>query len=374
MKSLNLNGKLAFLVVLLLVCSCEKETEQTIETKDESTLKIHAGSIKGYKDGPALEAQFENPVLMAVGPDKSLYIVEGGVDVISWYYSNGRRIRKITENGIVSTFFNADNSNMPVNEIRGIAIDRNGDVFISDGNQIKKISSDGKQVTVVAGDGTILMMKDGPALKASFWGPSGLAFDKNGCLYIMDTQNNAVRMLSNGKISTLAGGNRDYSPTSEQAHFAPKDGVKSQAEFDIPQFLILDKNGNIYVSGGLFPIVRKITQTGVVTTVIGNNNLSYETEALDTYRGITFDEKDILYLNHNYARPVRETYNFQIYRRSLIDQSFTTLASNEYEGELFEGGIFPEGGLNFPTGMVAMNNTLYFCNTGEHTIRKIALE
>jgi hypothetical protein len=368
-------GLLLFLLVVFF--SCEKEAQHITETQTDSILTIYAGTTIGHKDGPVSEAQFQFPTLIASGNDHSLYIVEYTGPFSNLALAGGSRIRKITANGMVTTFYDLHTTNPEENIIRGIAVNKNGVVYISAGNQIKKISADGSQVTVVAGDGTTETMKDGAALSASFWEPRGLAFDNKGVLYIMDTRNNALRLLRKGIVSTLAGGNRDFSPESPVNSDGPKDGTGSQAEFDFPQFLTVDENCNAYVVGGSFAIVRKVTPAGVVSTIL-KNEFGFDSDLHYTLKGITGVYQGRLYFNFIFHDTAGTEFRFEIQSLSLNGDELTTLVSNTIDiGEDDDNGNgYPnanEDGLNDPNGMVVLANTLYICNTGENRIRQINL-
>lgn len=371
--------RISLIILSTNFCACQEENAQPVTISDDSVPAVYAGSTPGHKNGPLLEAQFQYPTLIAIGPDKSLYVVDGGSAVGQQaLLTPGTRIRKINPAGIVSTFFDITKSNSGIQSINGLAVNKAGDVYISEGDQIKMIRPDGRSVGLIAGTGSHEIMKDGPAIEATFYQPSALAFDKNDCLYIMDTKNNAVRFYSNGKVSTIAGGDRTFNP--EYPGTAPLDGTGTNAQFDNPQFLTLGPDGLIYVSGGYFPGIRKVTQAGVVTTLVRGSN-EYESEALHTFRGITFSPAGNLFVNLNYGRPVRNTFSFAVSMVSLQDLKFTELASNSYEindqypyADADGFPSFREEGLNFPTGMLVLNNTLYICNSNSHKILKIDLE
>ena len=379
MKTISLFKISNVLVLVALIIACQKEPDQIIETNEGSIFKIYAGSVKGYKDGPALEAQFTEPTHLAVGPDKSLFVVDH-MDRVTYPLDDpgsplrfSTRIRKISSAGVVSTFFDVNSSDQGVKRINGIAVDKDGYVFFTDEHQIKKISPDGKKVTLVAGDGSRDSMKDGPALSASFYVPSGLSFDKNGCLYIMDTGNNAIRLYSNGKVSTLAGGNRiyqdkcEYEGCSEDNRYI--NGTGRNAYFDFPQFITLDDKNNVYVSGGRWELIRKISPSGVVTTFFGSIYFR-ELGGRYAFNGVTF-YKDNIYVNNLLSRGSVEYSTNKI---SLRGDSTRLFFTKFPDGPRYDGYLPIENGLNYPTGNVVIDNVLYIANTGEHTIRKIALE
>lgn len=368
--------KRSSLILTILLGACQKEHAQFVGAKEDSNLIVYAGTTAGLKNGPLLEAQFLYPTLIAIGPDKSLYVVDGGSAIgREPLVVPGKRIRKISPSGMVSTFFDVASSQSGIQSINGIAVNKAGDVYISEGNQIKMIRPDGRSVGLIAGTLGQDVMKDGPAIEATFFEPSGLIFDKNDCLYILDTKNNAVRFYSNGKVSTIAGGNRNFNPGT-----APLDGIGRDAQFDYPQFITLGPDGSIYVSGGYYPIIRKVTHAGEVTTILKSSE-EYEPEAVRTFRGITSAPDNKLFVNLNDGRPVRTTFAFSVLVGSIEDVILTELASNSYEINAQypydDASGFPssqEVGLNFPTGMLVHEKVLYICNSNSHKILKIDLE
>jgi hypothetical protein len=368
MKATCLVLKLGVLLLLFVTPACKKaemanpaqNSKADVETLvNPDQVLVHAGSTYGFADGPALQAKFSLPTFLSAGPDKSLYVYDSELPSLS--------IRKISCSGMVTTFYRFTERE----RIAGMTVDKNGCVYISQGYQIKKISADGKTIKVVAGSGEIPgPRKDGPALQASFAEPTGLAVNSEGCLFILDSRYNIIRKLSNNIITVVAGGIEFPLP---YLNILPKDGVGTNAEFDIPRYLSIDKEDNLYVSGGYFAIIKKITPKGVVTTIVTYDNV-FDTDYLNTITQTTVDQSGNLYGCSNWAVGYREQYSFTLLKWNSEGTYLETLASNYYQKQDTDDPFVPADGLIFPTGFVAVNDTLYFSNTREHKIRKIALK
>jgi sugar lactone lactonase YvrE len=156
---------------------------------------ILAGSEPGFADGRGEAARFSTPSGLALGADGSLYVADTGNDAI----------RRITPDGTVSTVASSEaNLNGPV----GVAIDPRGGIIVADtyNDRIVGIGRDGA-VRLVAGAG-------GPGFEdgahARFHTPCGVAADSIGNIYVADTGNGAVRVISvDGFVSTIATGSTD---------------------------------------------------------------------------------------------------------------------------------------------------------------------
>lgn len=368
MKATCLVLKLGVLLLLFITPACKKaeiakpaeNSKAGIETLvDPNRILVHAGSTPGFADGPALQAKFALPTFLSAGPDKSLYVYNSGFGNFS--------IRKISCSGMVTTLYR-----FPEGEgIAGMTVDKNGCVYISQGYQIKKINADGKSIRVVAGSGEIPgPRKDGPALQATFAEPTGLAINKDGCLFIMDSRYNIIRKLSNNIITVVAGGIEFPRPISDKL---PRDGIGTDAEFDNPRYLSIDNDDNLYVTGGYYALIKKVTPKGVVTT-IAVIDYGFDTDYLSTITQTTVDQLGNLYGCWNWAVGFKEQYAFTIFKWTTNGTYQETLASNSYQKEDQDDPFVPADGLIFPTGFVAANDTLYFSNTREHKIRKIALK
>jgi sugar lactone lactonase YvrE len=142
-----------------------------------------------------------------------------------------------------------------------VTVDAGGTVFVADAvNQtIRKITAEG-DVSTIAGTPGALGWVDGTGREARFSFPSGIAVDGVGNLYVADTNNCAVRKISpSGVVSTLAG---------QPGVFGTVDGVGENARFFFPATVAVDRERNVYVAS-FDNTLRKVSPLGEVTTLAG---------------------------------------------------------------------------------------------------------
>jgi hypothetical protein len=145
---------------------------------------------------------------------------------------------------------------------RGVATDAVGNVYVADtGNHtIRKISTSG-QVTTIAGTAGQAGTANGLGAVARFRGPWALAVGADGVVYVADTENHAIRKIStSGEVTILAG-----SPGLGGS----QDGTGTGARFYRPMGIAVDASGTVYVADTGNHTVRMITAAGVVTRVAG---------------------------------------------------------------------------------------------------------
>ena len=193
--------------------------------------------------------------------------------------------------------------------VDGITLDKKGNVYIAmrEHNIINRIDTKGI-MSRHAGSGDSGFSGDGgPAIKASFKTPAGLAFDAEGNLYIADRENHRVRKVdTKGNISTFAG--------IGKAGFSGDGGPAVKARINLPSGLAADEKGNLYISDRSNDRIRVVDKKGVIRTYAGSGVAGFQGDAgpalkaqLDKPFGIALDEAENLYIadrNNNRVRKV----------------------------------------------------------------------
>ena len=222
------------------------------------------------------------------------------------------------------------------NNLQGLAIDANKNIYVADAynNSIRKISPNGT-VTTLAGNG-VPGAANGTGTKASFYFPQGVAVDISGNVYVADYSNHLIRKVTpSGLVSTFAG--------SGKAGFM--NGTGTAASFNYPKRLVFDATGNLYVVDEYNHAIRKITPTGVVSTLAGNGTSGFKdatgTEAnFNQPQDIAIDALGNIY--------VADGYNYAI-RKITPAGIVNTLAGNGVYG--YREGIGTNAGLYLPYGL-----------------------
>jgi formylglycine-generating enzyme required for sulfatase activity/sugar lactone lactonase YvrE len=226
-----------------------------------TNLAGFAGGV-GSTDGTASAARFNQPNGIAVDSAGNVYVADMG----------NHTIRKITAVGVVTTLagfpggsgsVNGTGSAARFNQPFGIAADSAGNVYVADyaNHTIRKITSGGV-VTTLAGAAGSEGSADGIGSAARFTNPAGVAVDNAGIIYVADASNGTIRKVtSSGVVTTVAG-----APRSVPAWL---DGIGSTARFSVPWCIAVDSSGTLYVTEQGNNTVRKITIGGVVTTIAG---------------------------------------------------------------------------------------------------------
>lgn len=224
-----------------------------------STLAGSPG-MSGSADGLGSAASFNSPIGVAVDSSNNVYVGD----------TFNHTIRKITPDGNVNTLAGFPGSsgsidgtgsaarfNLPI----GVAVDGPGNVYVADaGNHTIRKITPGGLVSTFAGLPGSLGSVDGTGSSARFNSPFGVAVDGAGNVYVADTGNNTFRKVTPaGVVSTLAG-----LPGST----GTADGAGSAARFNVPQGVTVDNTGNLYAGDTSNNEIRKITPSGVVSTVV----------------------------------------------------------------------------------------------------------
>ncbi len=216
--------------------------------------------------GPAAQAELDDPIGIAQDHSGNLYIAD----------EQNHRLRRVGRDGVITTV--AGGGKLHVEQAPNgtlgtkvwlrhpsyLAIDSAGNVYMSDfwANVVIRLSPDGR-ITHIAGSGIKGFSGDGgPATRARLDFPTGLALTKSGDLYISDSWNNRIRLVTRqGIIVTVAGAG----PTG----FSGDGGRATKAHLNAPSGIALGARGTLFITDQGNNVVRAITRGGVITTVAG---------------------------------------------------------------------------------------------------------
>lgn len=203
----------------------------------------------------------------------------------NYYFSdvNNGAIRMVTTAGIISTFagsqtlgigFAGDGAlaiDAELNKPAGIAFDSAGNLYIADsGNfRIRKVTLATLDISTIAGSGTQGFSNEGgAALSAHLDGTRQIAVASNGDIYLADSNNNQIRKVSGGIISTVAG-----SPTALFG-YTGDGGLATNALLDHPTGVAVDSAGDVYICDNFNNVIRMVTPDGIIHTIAGTGSLS----------------------------------------------------------------------------------------------------
>jgi sugar lactone lactonase YvrE len=299
----------------------------------------------GLTNGMGAAALFNELSGITIDKNGNLYVSDAANFVI----------RKVTPAGVVSTFAgsgksgNADGAGTAASftQPAGLAVDQAGNVFVTDAVSclIRKITPDGT-VSTVAGNG-LPHANDGVGILASFSSPAGVAVDANDNLYIADTGNHEIRKITpDGTVTTIAG-NADNPGTA--------DGVGATASFTSPDDIIVGNDGNLYVTDGYQGPVRKITLPNTVSR-IGASGLT-------SPQGLAMDAAGNIYV---------ASTGSTLIQKIAPDGTTSTYAGNT-GGTPLTDGVLSKASFGFPTGVaVDVSGNVFVADV--YAIREITFQ
>jgi sugar lactone lactonase YvrE len=315
--------------------------------------------------GSADTATLNNPVTTCVDNSGNIYVTDWG----------NARVRKVNTNGIISTIagngiygYSGDGGPATLASLggpSGISIDNSGNTYVTDigNNRIRKITSSGI-ISTIAGNGTYGYSGDGGmATNASFRDPTGITIDHNGNIFIADVFNNAIRKISaTGIISTIAG--------NGTPGFSGDGDQATLAQLYYPTSIVTDDSGNVFIADEDNNRIRKVNSNGFISTIAGNGiNASNgdggnATAASINFPGaVTTDNNNNIYIADSYGNKIR-----------LINSSgiISTIAGNGIAAYTGDNIVATMAALYNPIGLsIDTTGNLYIGDSFNSRIRKL---
>ena len=218
----------------------------------------------GGDGGAAASAQLNNLRGVSVDISGNVYIADT--------YNN--KIRKVTSIGIITTIAGTGTTgssgdggaaaSAQLYSPYGVSVDISGNVYIADYNnhKIRMVTGTGI-ITTIAGTGTEGSSGDGgAAISATLSTPHGVSVDISGNVYIADTYNSKIRMVSGTGIITTIAGTETWGSSGDG-------GAATSAQLNWPSGVFVDISGNVYISDFNNNKIRMVTSAGIITTIAG---------------------------------------------------------------------------------------------------------
>jgi uncharacterized protein (TIGR03437 family) len=330
----------------------------------DGTIKTFAGSgiCCSSPDGGLATSAYLSTGPVAADLTGNLYVYD--------YFTS--KVRKVSSSGIISSFAGDGNegfagdgggsSSARFSNVQGLGTDAVGNLYIADTNNERIRMVAGGIITTVVGRSHF--GGDGGAATAAFLHrPQGVVAAPDGTIYFTDTVNHRVRKIgTDGKISTIAG--------TGDIGFSGDGGPATSAVLSYPDSIARDAAGNLYIVDQEDLRVRKITPAGVISTVAGNGQLAYSNDAKGALgsgfgyiMGLAVDSAGNLYLSEQAA--------------GLIKKILPTGGMSTFAGQPQAVGFGGDGGpatkavFNTPGSLAVDGTALYIADNYGQRIRKI---
>lgn len=276
---------------------------------------LAGSSVPGLVDSAApLSASFRAPAGVAVDSAGNVFVADSGNHVIRRIAAGTGEVTTWAGSGAAG-YANGTGAAAQFNSPRGLAIDSAGNLYVADtGNhvirKITAVAASGSNpasgaVTLLAGTPGSRGSADGAA--GSFNGPSGVAVAPQGQVYVADTQNHLIRVVSvSGAVATVAGSGSS----------GAQDGTGALARFSLPMAVAVDGQATVYVADAGNHAVRQIQlqgTKGTVLTIAGAGSSGYREGVgtatfFDQPTGVAMDAAGNLLVTEGGGHRIRSLY------------------------------------------------------------------
>lgn len=323
--------------------------------------------------GPAYDAVVDPRGAVAVQrttgtPD--LYFADGSNHVIRWVDGATATMHTIAGSGVAG--YSGDNGPATLAKLNAptdVAIDAAGNVYIADASNsvVRRIDTRGT-ITTVAGTGSRGYSGDGgPAVNAQLNGPTGVAVDSNGRLFIADNANYRVRMVTDGLIFTVAG--------TGASGYGGDGGAAVAAKLQNPFDVVVSSTGVMFIADTWNQRIRRVDVNGVITTYAGTGFPGFSGDG-QAATGAQLNGPTLLSLDQNGTLFFTDSYNERV--RKIVPGSgvISTVAGNGTEGPSGDGGPATSASFSEPTGVAVdpAARNLFISSKDDRRIRIVELD
>lgn len=310
--------------------------------------------------GPAIAAQLNSPTGLLIDASNILFFAD----------TLNHRVRAVDRFGTIVTLAGvgvpgsfgdgAPGRAGALNTPRALVVDEARNILIAERSRIRRLSPSGILGTFAgstpgfAGDG-------GTSFSARLNTPTGLAVDRLGDLYIADSFNHRLRRVSAGIIDTVAG----------STHYAGDGGPATAARFQFPRGVTLDRAGNLYIVDTWNHAVRLVSPAGIVRTVVGNGSPGSRGDN-GPAAAAQLNFPDEAALDAAGALYIADTVNHRIRKVSPVTGNIANAAGSGVAGFGGDGLPALAALLTAPSGVtVDAEGGFYIADQFNHRVRKV---
>ena len=300
MRALNFSFQVSSLILLLCFMFSAGVRSQPL------TFNTLAGNPpQGSADGTGNAARFNNPWGVAADTSGNIYVAD----------TDNHTIRKVTPGGMVTTLAglagvsgtnNGVGSAARFFQPQGVVVDSSGNIYVADtGNDTIRLVTSAGVVTTIAGSPGVSGTNNGVGSLARFYEPEGIAINNSGAtLYVSDTWNHTIRQVTIAGVVTTFAGSAGTPGTNNATGLS--------AQFNQPEGIAVDGAGNVYVGDTGNQLIRFISPGGVVSTFAGsvgnsgtNNGTGTSAQFWDP-QGIALDSATNIYVADSFNNTIRK--------------------------------------------------------------------
>ena len=350
------------------------QSKQVADIRTVSTVAGDGNWTYGGDGGPAIHARLSYPGGIAVELNGNLYIADTG----------NNRVRRVTPDGTINTVAGTGNEgfsgdggpalNAELDSPTDVALGPDGSLYIVDFHRkkVRRVTPDGI-IETVAGSGVYGFSGDGgPATLASFKSMGGIAVGSDGSLYIADTGNDRIRQVSpDGIITTVAGmGSRPFGSNENG------DGnLATRAWLFDPRDVAVGGDGSLYIVDNV--VVRRVTPDGIITTVAGTGQQGFSGDGSGAIIaqfywpvGVDVGDDGSLYIVDTGTHRVRRVSPSGIVT-TVAGSGDIGFSNGSYTGD---EGPATQATFDYPHSVtVAPDGSLFVSDYRNHRIRKVYL-